>query len=140
VFRSSAMAPKTVDARLESLKLVSVPLTAANLSAGPALTGKLRSSKGSSGRPSAQGDNEEDACIPCGSGGLMTPTRPCCAPRNDGRICPGCGDSDESVDPSNPKRTKIFGLGVRSPKTGTGLGPWCFYGTRVHLAPPAQEF
>ena len=146
------MAPKTVGAQLESLKLHSVPLlqistrispqtlSAADLNAGPALTGKLRSSRGSSGRPSAQGDNDqEDACIPCGPGGLMTPTRPCCAPRNDGRICPGCGDSDESSDPSNPKRTKIFGLGVRSPKIGKWLGPWCFYCTRVHLATPAQE-
>ena len=69
-----------------------------------------------------------------------TKTIRCMPPKNDGRICPACKNSDESPDPSSSTRTRIFGDGVRSPKAGKWIGRPCFYCYRVFRSRYKKEY
>ena len=83
--------------------------------------GKVRSSKGSTRGSDVDGaDAASSVCQPC-----LPP------PINDGRICIACKCKDTDLDPGNPSRTRPFGYGVRSNKTGLWIGSMCWYCQRI---------
>ena len=80
------------------------------------LRAKIRSKKAGSQHSDAE------TCTPCSTPGASnapwsTP-RSLPPPVNDGRCCPGCKKADTSPDPSSETRTRVWGNGVRSKKTG----------------------
>ena len=80
------------------------------------LRAKIRSKKAGSQHSDAEtctpGSTPGASNSPWSTPGSLPP------PVNDGRCCPGCKKADTSTDPSSETRTRVWGNGVRSKKTG----------------------